>query len=153
MLWRSEFVTYKSIKVSTSCMTRKCLGCGKAGHRLESCTSKAAFEIRGLRAKVEKTRHKPGSRNNPGRQNRKKAWSKEKARKAYTKQSVRKTFLKKRQQDCRAGWSGFAEEHRWPDVGVPEVEGCRFSAWASSMFGLRMELLGTSSWECSFWCT
>jgi len=88
-------------------MTRKCLACGKAGHRLESCSSKAAFEIRRLRAKVEKTRHKPGSRNNPGRQNRKKGWSKEKARKAYTKQNVRKTFLKKRQQDCRAGWSQF----------------------------------------------
>lgn len=88
-------------------MTRKCLACGKAGHRLESCSSKAAFEIRRLRAKVEKTRHKPGSRNNPGRQNRKKGWSKEKARKACTKQNVRKTFLKKRQQDCRAGWSQF----------------------------------------------
>ena len=37
-LWRSEVVIYKSIKVSTSCMTRKCLACGKAGHRLESCS-------------------------------------------------------------------------------------------------------------------
>ena len=26
----------KGIRVSTSCMTRKCLACGKAGHRLES---------------------------------------------------------------------------------------------------------------------
>ena len=84
----------KDIIVSTICMTRKCLACGKAGHRLESCSTKAAFEIRRLRAKLEKSRHKPGSRNNPGRQNRKKGWSKEKARKAYTKQSVRKTFWK-----------------------------------------------------------
>ena len=49
-------------------MTHKCLGCGKTGHRLESCTSKGALEINISRAKLEKTRHKPGSRKNPGRQ-------------------------------------------------------------------------------------
>ena len=58
-------------------MTRKCLGCGKAGHRLESCTSRAALEIKRLRAKLEKTRYKPGSRHNPGRQCRKKGYTKE----------------------------------------------------------------------------
>eukprot|EP00435_Cladocopium_sp_Y103_P014181 s54_g3.t1 len=89
-------------------MTRKCLACGKAGHRLETCSSKAAFEIR--RAKLEKTRHKPGSRNNPGRQSRKKGWSKEKARNSYTKKNVRKTFCKQREQDCRSGWSQFRKK-------------------------------------------
>ena len=88
-------------------MTRKCLGCGKAGHRLESCTSKAALQIKRLRAKLEKTRHKPGSRNNPGRQYRKKGYTKEKARQEYTKKNVRKTYCKKRQNDSVAGWSQF----------------------------------------------
>lgn len=88
-------------------MTRKCLGCGKAGHRLESYTSKAALEIKRLRAKLEKTRHKPGSRNNPGRQYRKKGYTKEKARQEYTKKNVGKTYCEKRQNDSVAGWSQF----------------------------------------------
>ena len=93
-------------------MTRKCLGCGKAGHRLESYTSKAALEIKRLRAKLEKTRHKPGSRNNPGRQYRKKGYTKEKARQEYTKKNVRKTYCKKRQNDSVAGWSQFRKRLR-----------------------------------------
>jgi hypothetical protein len=47
------------------------------GNALESCTSRAALEIKRLRAKLEKTRYKPGSRNNPGRQCRKKGYTKE----------------------------------------------------------------------------
>ena len=38
-------------------MVRKCLGCGKNGHRLESCKSKAAAEIRRLRAHLEQRHH------------------------------------------------------------------------------------------------
>ena len=38
---------------------------------MESCTSKAALEIKRLRAKLEKTGHKPGSRNKPGNMERK----------------------------------------------------------------------------------
>lgn len=53
-------------------------GCGQVGHRLESCSCKAAVEIRRLRWKLEKTRHKVGARNNPGRQNRKSGYTKEK---------------------------------------------------------------------------
>ena len=41
-------------------MPRTCLGCGQVGHRLESCSSKAAMEIRRLRSKLEKTDTKPG---------------------------------------------------------------------------------------------
>jgi hypothetical protein len=77
------------------------------GNALESCTSRAALEIKRLRAKLEKTRYKPGSRNNPGRQYRKKGYTKEKARQEYTKKNVRKTYCKKRQNDSVAGWAQF----------------------------------------------
>ena len=90
-------------------MPRTCLACGKAGHRLDSCKSKAAVEIRRLRSILEKTRHKVGARNNPGRKNRKSGYTKEKARKAYAKNNVRKTYCEKRKKDSRATWSGFRQ--------------------------------------------
>ena len=91
-------------------MPRTCLACGKTGHRLDSCKSKAAVEIRRLRSILEKTRHKVGARNNPGRKNRKSGYTKEKARKAYAKKNVRKTYCEKhKKKDSRATWSGFRQ--------------------------------------------
>ena len=69
---------------------RKCLGCSKVGHRLEGCTSKAAFEIERLRAKWEKTRHKPGCRNNSGRQTERKGTQKRKRGKHTPKRMLQR---------------------------------------------------------------
>ena len=65
----------------------------QVGHRVESCKSKAAVEIRRLRSILEKTRHKVDTSNNPGRKNRKSGYTKEKARKAYTKKTCQEDLL------------------------------------------------------------
>ena len=79
-------------------MSRKCLGCGRSGHRLESCKTKAAREIRRLRAELQR-RHRDNARANPGRKTRKTGKRKLAARKAYTKKNVRRTYEQKRQVD------------------------------------------------------
>ena len=103
-------------------MPRTCLACGKTGHRLDSCKSKAAVEIRRLRSILEKTRRKVGARNNPGRKNRKSGYTKEKARKAYAKNmSGRLTVknTKKGQQSDMVWISSKLEEAEWkPLVGI-----------------------------------
>ena len=79
-------------------MSRKCLGCGRSGHRLESCKTKAAREIRRLRAELQR-RHRDNARANPGRKTRKTGKRKLAARKAYAKKNVRRTYEQKRQVD------------------------------------------------------
>ena len=79
-------------------MSCKCLGCGRSGHRLESCKTKAAREIRRLRAELQR-RHRDNARANPGRKTRKTGKRKLAARKAYAKKNVRRTYEQKRQVD------------------------------------------------------
>ena len=93
----------------TSSMVRRCLACGKIGHRLDGCKSKAAGEIRRLRKELQ-SRHRDNSRANPGRKNRKSGQKKKAAKDAYTKKSVRKSYLKRRSADPDGSWKKFRKE-------------------------------------------
>ena len=90
-------------------MVRRCLACGKSGHRLDGCKSKAAVEIRRLRKELQ-SRHRDNSRANPGRKNRKSGQKKKAAKDAYTKKSVRKSYLKRRAADPDGSWKKFRKE-------------------------------------------
>ena len=76
----------------------------KLGIGWKAARRKQLWKLNGLEQRLEKTKHKPDSRNNPGRQHRKKGHTKEKARQAYTKKNVRKTYCK---NDSVAGCSQF----------------------------------------------
>ena len=132
-------------------MPRTCLACGKTGHRLDSCKSKAAVEIRRLRSILEKTRHKVGARNNPGRKNRKCGYTKEKARKAYTKQKSQEDLLwktQKGQQSDMVWISSKLEEAEWkPFVGIWDIAPTWLLTSTDSMFGMRMQKLRASGWD------
>ena len=132
-------------------MPRTCLACGKTGHRLDSCKSKAAVEIRRLRSILEKTRHKVGARNNPGRKNRKSGYTKEKARKAYAKNmSGRLTVknTKKGQQSDMVWISSKLEEAEWkPLVGIWDIAPTWLLTSTDSIFGMRMQKLRASGWD------
>ena len=96
----------KQQQIDSNTMVRKCLGCGKSGHRLEGCVSKAAAEIRRLRALLE-SRHRDNARNNPGRLTAKRGKKKVAARQAYTRRTVKKTYLEKRSADSQKTWTAF----------------------------------------------
>ena len=75
-------------------------------HRLESCKTKAAREIRRLRAELQR-RHRDNARANPGRKTRKTGKRKLAARKAYAKKNVRRTYEQKRQVDSNKNGNSF----------------------------------------------
>ena len=102
-------------------MSRKCLGCGRSGHRLESCKPKAAREIRRLRAELQR-RHRDNARANPGRKTRKTEKRKLAARKAYTKKNVRRTYEQKRQVDSNKNWNSFR-------IGLGKIEDDPWECW------------------------
>ena len=59
-----------------------------------------ALEIKRLKAKLEKTRHKPGLRNTPGRQCKKKGYTKYEAWKAYIKKKHQRDLLPTACSEC-----------------------------------------------------